>query len=828
MPNLGLIKMGDDPKTGFIPLKRGQYLGRTHKELLLLERSTNANADANNNNSNNNNNNNSNNHAVSPATTALHDRSNTQNCHPTYSSSTNTRTTRNSSSSSYINNKKNHHYFQKYVRLGIDNPKISRKCLQVKHISERSITLIRHQPNSSDRVPLQICKTVVSSSSFSSSSSSDETMESILPSQTVQLQCNDLLHIHRIQKNNDNNDNKPIFQYSFQVVEEPSCWRKTKDTCNNKNKTKNDTTNQTNVQTNQDNNVSSKVQDQENSDNGITTTESMLSLPPTFWNPTWSGGGGGGGGIENNDDKPSVINEQPKAPNNNNDDKSNSNTLTVPPPRTPTLTVSTLVVPLRDMNLSMGQLYWKQLNGSMPNIGSIFLNMTLQLPQQVPSLKLCQDTLHLLTWGPHTTEHSHGTSPTFFWDGPRLHHTMVWFQTVLRNFPHVMIQRWNDAAPQGWWKTILDDIIITDDSTNTDSTRSSRKKRQKKNRPVSDDDDEDEEDYEYDDSVDGGVGIVKMEPCNNNNNSTNIDQSHDIGQQQQAVDKLRMQSCSLQALLTLLTTSFDYEQEQLRQNRQDTNTEDSTRNNHRDSDSSSSDDDDDDDDHQSKMNKCPSPTDTPTVSLGLLQDIRAYGSKAAIQVVANVMSQVWTLQRDYLIGIMSQGDNVVVPIHGASLYATRCDTVQTMVVQLSDLFALIWKIVTHNPTLQSGGQSLTQHHYRRLRRGTRSRNHHSNDLSHDDLRQLLWNAMDQQLSKYYDDDGNIVQQMTASSTTTRTPKSRRPTPKNKKRKSQDICDRDVLLLHWVRSFTDSMGRDFVGGLAEQANVAEHYICLSGM
>ncbi|KAG7365787.1 hypothetical protein IV203_028457 [Nitzschia inconspicua] len=111
------------------------------------------------------------------------------------------------------------------------------------------------------------------------------------------------------------------------------------------------------------------------------------------------------------------------------------------------------------------------------------------------------------------------------------------------------------------------------------------------------------------------------------------------------------------------------------------------------------------------MNKCPSPTDTPTVSLGLLQDIRAYGSKAAIQVVANVMSQVWTLQRDYLTD------------HGGT-----------------DLFALIWKIVTHNPTLHSGGQSLK--HHRRLRRG-RSRNHHSDQLSHDDLRQLLWNAVDQ-------------------------------------------------------------------------------------
>jgi hypothetical protein len=733
MPNLGLVKMGDDPSKTFIPLQVGQYLGRTPVELLSSQEATAPNDKINNNNNNNNN-------PDKPI------------------KKKNKKKKRNPPSLAELAKLQ-----QKYAPVNIvehdGKRNISRECLQVTRLSSESITLVRHQPNVPDKAPFQVQTVVAMSSSNSRSiSHQDTSMKNniIVPNQSFELHLHDVLQIHKP-------PNATGFQYSFQVVEEPPCWRVQQQQQAKKKKTKQQHYHQSETTT---------VKDPQEE---MQETEPVI-LPPSFWNPSW-------GGLENQKEEQNE-NEADSLPLPTNTPEHPS---TVNEDATTATTASTFwslsSLSLRDMNLSTGQLFWKQLNGSMPNMGATLLHMTL--PQQLPSPKLCQDLLKLLTWGPHTTEHAHGTRPAFFWDGPRLYHAMIWMETLLVKGRHstVLLPRLNEAAPDEWWKTILDDIFANqEDNDNDDAMQPSlsvmKSKKRKNAMPLLDENDE-------------FLVIDKKKKMKTKHQGANQ------GDPQHFLDRLRMQSCSLQALVTLLQSSLDYEQCGQHQVTSTTSKEsgsDSDSDNTADGNDDSSDDDDDE-----LVGAKRSTQENTKISLKLLQELRSYGTKATLQVIASVLSKVWMDQREYLLPTLAAGS---IPLHEVVMFEARCDVAHAMVSQLARLFGIACKILENDPSHPPSPKKRS-----RRRRAQYARH----GLSQEERQQILWNAMAMQVQTHFSVRG----------------KSTENTP-SKKNENNKITDQDALLLGWVHGLQDSLGKEFAGALAEHAKVAEHYLCLSGM
>ena len=104
----------------------------------------------------------------------------------------------------------------------------------------------------------------------------------------------------------------------------------------------------------------------------------------------------------------------------------------------------------REMHVSLANAYWKALNSSTPHMGANFLH-TLLDTAQLPPLKLCDDLIKLLTFGPQTAGHA-------FYDGHRLALAHQFLQRLVQEFPGEMHQRLSQAAGNDHWKTILESL----------------------------------------------------------------------------------------------------------------------------------------------------------------------------------------------------------------------------------------------------------------------------------------------------------------------------------------------------------------------------------
>jgi hypothetical protein len=720
MPNLGLVKTGDDPTKNFIPLLEGQYLGRTPKEILQVSN-------------------------VVGSPSASSDSS------PNKTSAT----------------KELDKFHQKYAPVGIvdDSKAISRKCLKVTLVSPYVIKLIRNQLNVPGKQPIHIVQVHPNLVS-----------KSILPNETVKLRCNDVLQIHQPDPNNLRRSG-----YSFQVVPEPVGWRQLPPQ-QKKHEPKQPSRRQSNRPRAPQLDTNMKHCEVKRSKIiGEIEEEAPVVLPPSFWNPTW------GGELLYDEDiadhRPETVDltilddNDPPA-----DDRRETIDLTIPndasiitTPSSSTYNNNNASSLFRDMNLATGQLYWKQLNSSNPHLGATFLHMTLQLPQQLPSFKLCQDMLQLLTWGPHTTEHLHGTIPQFFWDGPRLHHAMALLEKLLQQYPGVMVPRLSEAAPSGWWKTIMDDIIShhhNNDNKNDIPDEIIQLKKRKVEVKRNDDN-----------SVICWNDDIPVEPPLR---KTSIIRP--------VVETLRMQSCSLQTLLSFLQACCDYEQHGHFQQTPCPSESDS----------------DDDKTVDESINDAP-PIDGPLVqpTLRILQELRSYGGKAVLQTIANTLAHVWIAERSYLGGSYN---TTTVPLHEVSWWNAHCDVAETIVSQLSKFFSLAWKIVSRDATtdLTTIGKS-SPYHLRRPRGYHQSSN---GSLSDDDVRQILSNAMDMQIRTNNNLDTDDKP---------KTPAKKQATSKRREGRDRIVTTTtDMIWIGWIRHLEGAMGHDFACKLAQQHGIADQY------
>ena len=476
------------------------------------------------------------------------------------------------------------------------------------------------------------------------------------------------------------------------------------------------------------------------------------------------------------------------------------------------------------MNPSLAQQCWKAMNHSTPYIGSMYLHTLLNASNQLPSTETtCQDIMKLLTEGPqhqqqkqllqddilpppppppsrrfddspasllydpNETENvppkqNNNKSTSLAWDGPQLSYTLKYYQHLLHKFPAIMIPRFNDAATKifgndkNWWKTIIDEIITTTTTTTTTAgaTRpvkvSPKKNRvSTKKRKVDTEVDEDG----CDDDIDEEEELQRQQLF-----------AAAVHEEGKVIDKLRMHSCTVQALIDLLQAGINLEQQNhhqlLLQN--DTKIEDEQEDSDQTEDEDSDDDDDDDDDDRKKR----TPKYIPNIKL--LNDIRDYGAKSVLLIVGLALAHVYTTQWMFLIPETAAAHEKLNLLSTASLHDSRVEIVETLVDQLTTLFGIIFKIVTtKNPSsaLEEDNQKASGRS--RLRRSGRS-----SVVSKSDAKQALWDAM--------------VMKMDQEESITDDPK------------LQDQSIRQNLLIRWVGSLEKSLGEEIAQELAKQADV----------
>jgi hypothetical protein len=562
------------------------------------------------------------------------------------------------------------------------------------------------------------------------------------------------------------------------------------------------------------------------------TSSSSSSRPLSFWNPEWNPT------TEQNEnkvhDKGKHTTAVPVAEGINKRKRTTRNT-------------STTTTHTRDINPSLAQQCWKAMNHSTPYIGSMYLHTLLKAANQLPSTETtCEDIMKLLTEGPQqhpkksaihdgilpsppppppppprrpgedspasllydppsdgedvpstSTSNKSSASLLFVWDGPQLHYALKYYQHLLEKFPSVMIPRFNDAATnifgndKHWWKTLIDEIIASTTTTTTCMKKNTRsncrsavskkkkrvvatKKRKVGNNKNNKNDENDENEQPTDDE-----GIDEEEEEQNRQQwSASV-----VHQEEKEIDKLRMHSCTVQALIDLLQASISLERQQHNKNNNEDGAKIEDVDNDDSDDSDVTEDEDSDDDDDERKNNVRSKQSIPNIKL--LNDIRDYGPKSVLLVVGLALAHVWTTQWMFLIPEMAdtRGHS------SASLHESRVDVVETLVDQLTTLFGILFKIVTtKDPSSALHGEETEQvGGRRRLRRSGRS-----NVVSKSDAKQVLWDAM--------------VMKMDQEETIIDDPK------------LQEESIRQNLLIRWVGSLEKSLGEDIAKELAKQADI----------
>ncbi|MGK3759697.1 MAG: hypothetical protein ACI8RD_012014, partial [Bacillariaceae sp.] len=199
--------------------------------------------------------------------------------------------------------------------------------------------------------------------------------------------------------------------------------------------------------------------------------------------------------------------------------------------------------------------------------------------------------------------------------------------------------------------------------------------------------------------------------------------------------------------------------------------------------------------------------------LTILREIRIFGAKAALRVVAQAMARLWVSQRYYLgyydddvtdEEMKKRSSSVTInSLLGGnrySLWQERTEVVEELVSQLAQMLRLIRSIVATNNNEEVAASTSN----RRSRRHVES----SSDLTERDLKGILWNAMDMQIQK------SIPK-------TKRKKKGLKRTTKDDE-DEEEIGPNEQLLVDWLYSLRTSLGDDFVEDLSEHVGVSEEY------
>jgi hypothetical protein len=209
--------------------------------------------------------------------------------------------------------------------------------------------------------------------------------------------------------------------------------------------------------------------------------------------------------------------------------------------------------------------------------------------------------------------------------------------------------------------------------------------------------------------------------------------------------------------------------------------------------------------------------------LTILREIRIFGAKAALRVVAQAMARLWVSQRYYL-GYYdddvtdeemkkrsaSVTINSLLGGNRYSLWQERTEVVEELVSQLAQMLRLIRTIVA-NINKEEVASSLSSTSNNGGTRIRRSRRHveSSSTLTERDLKGILWNAMDMQIKK------SIPK-------TKRKKKGLKRATKDDEDKEDEMGPKEQLLVDWLYSLRISLGDDFVEDLSEHVGVSEEY------
>ena len=508
------------------------------------------------------------------------------------------------------------------------------------------------------------------------------------------------------------------------------------------------------------------------------TSGTILSLEsPTrrFWDPSWSSEAGKA--------DPTVVTPI------RNDVTSTTTTTTEAPP---SLTMVSPFPSPGDMPASMANFYWNALNSSRPREGAWYLNASMMAANTVPGPLLCEKWMTLLTWGPLLLEapassKRKATKRNFSWDGPRIDFALGLWKKALGLHPRILLPRMIGAAPGGpseWWKTCLGYDELSE---------------------------EPEEDHTRE-------GLVRQSNTNSNNNAD--DSAGAIEAAQKAIRCLRMRSARLEAFLHLMKSNLAFEEEQQRekirtQKEQDKNKESTPQpaateridDSDNDDDTCSSDEEDEDDSAEE---------DDCLKSLVLLREIRSFGAKPALRLVAQAMAKFWVSQKKYLgysgdsnssSMLLEQNEDPYLWSEHCSLEQEHSEVVEEIATQLAEVLGVMRKVIESSFNTTNPEATALEGRRRRSRRRRFLDESSSSKLSNKEIGDLLWNAMDLEVRE------------------------RLPKPKKQKRKpSSSECyaepaPREAFLVDWLWALKESIGNEFAMELAEKVGVEEHYDAL---
>ena len=497
------------------------------------------------------------------------------------------------------------------------------------------------------------------------------------------------------------------------------------------------------------------------------------------------------------------------------------------------------------MQLSMANMYWEALNSSQPREGAWYFNILLDpiTHNTVPSELMCKEFMSLLTWGPQHTDDSRITTiaddytrrkngvknsrrgsavcsavstlpgaaswSNFFWDGPRLNATMNVWKKALRLYPEVVLPRMVEGAPGGpseWWQTVLSFDEMMENEVDDDDTNINYK-----------------DNYLY---------RSFSSPADHPDDPNDFADAEFL----EVIGILRMRSTRLEAFICLLESSILFEKNQkLQHQQQNTDTsskeecisttglqrkkkkspEAGNQQDSMDSDSSISysDDSDSESDCDNGMKDDIKELSALTSSR-LLHEIRVFGAKGAVRVIANAMARLWVSQR-YFLGYRDDPTyskrsssfvtvDMILGSNRFSLWRERTEIVQVLVSQIATILQLVCDVFTTDDANNNKIISSTANHRsnRRKRQSRKSLMTSSSlsELNERELKSILWNAMDMEMQKVIPD---------------QTSKNR------KKKKKKDPKTR--LLLDWLYNLRDSFkDGDFVTKLSEHIGISEEY------
>ena len=405
-------------------------------------------------------------------------------------------------------------------------------------------------------------------------------------------------------------------------------------------------------------------------------------------------------------------------------------------------TVSPLPCPT-DISASNATYYWNALNSARPREGYWYLNACVVAANTVPGLSLCQKWMTLLTWGPKlitTVKKSPKNKPekrNYSWDGPRIEYSMSLWKKALGLHPQILLPRMIASAPGGpseWWKTCLEYDEMT-------------------------------EREEHDEDENAFVGQIGK-------NATEVAQT--------AIKCLRMRSARLEAFLHLLEANLAFEEEHLEKLRIE-------KEENGNKDGCSSDEDEREETNEAKDRE---------KAFVLLREIRSFGEKPALRLVAQSMSKFWVSQRNYLGYDSSSIEAPSETEQDWALEQERSDIVQEVASHLANGLCLLRR------ALKSSPQETVS------RRSSRRLGNPEIKLSDRDIGEILWNSMDLEVRER-------VPKLNSQ-------KRKRKTKHNIETIYEEPEPKDAFLVEWVFSLQETMGNEFAEKLAERVGVVDHY------